>query len=222
MFDEGEIQILWLCGLPYVFKIDTERPKLELLAAPVPTGSRYDGQPVYFSDFVVHRQSAFREFSDLRGRSWAFNESRSHSGYNIVRAHLSGLTAGQKFFARIVESGAHVNSLRMILAGHVDVAAIDSTVLEWVVREQPEIAERIRVIETLGPSPIPPWVVSAGVPIHLRRELRALLLGMDRDSEGGKVLAGGRIDRFVAARDRDYDPIRQMARAAESINIGAA
>jgi phosphonate transport system substrate-binding protein len=222
MFDDGEIQILWLCGLPYISKVAARRPRLELLAMPVPAGSRYRGMPVYFSDLVVHRQSPFKQFSDLRGRSWAFNESRSHSGYNIVRAHLSELTSGQKFFTRMVESGTHVNSLRMILARDVDGAAIDSTVLEWVVREQPEIAHQIRVIGTLGPSPIPPWVISATVATSIRRDVRALLLDMHRDPSGLRVLADGRIDRFVTARDRDYDPIRQMARAAESINLGAA
>jgi phosphonate transport system substrate-binding protein len=222
MFDAGEIQILWLCGLPYVFKVAALRPKLELLAMPVPAGSRYSGRPVYFSDFVVHQQSPFRQFSDLRGRSWAFNEPRSHSGYNVVRAHLSGLRAGQKFFARVVESGAHVKSLRMILAGHVDGAAVDSTVLEWAVQEEPELSEQLRVIGTLGPSPIPPWVVSTTVPSRLRRDLRTLLLDMHRDPSGVRVLADGRIDHFVAAQDRAYDPIRQMAREAQSINLGAA
>ena len=31
---------------------------------------------------------------------WAFNEPRSHSGYNVVRAHLAGLGAYAGFFAQ--------------------------------------------------------------------------------------------------------------------------
>jgi len=222
MFDAGEIQMLWLCGLPYVHKAELLRTRVELLAVPVPIGRRYENRPVYFSEVVVHRQSAYRCFSDLRGRAWAFNEPRSHSGYNVVRAPLAGLGAYAGFFASAVESGAHVNSLRMIVDRRVDCAAIDSTVLEWAAQEQPEISEHLRVIETLGPSPIPPWVISKSVPVHRRRTIRALLLDMHRGPFGMVALNEGRIARFVASNDHDYDPIRRMAQAAAAVALQPA
>src|SRR5215208_286450 len=88
LFDGGEIQLLWLCGLPYVHKADLAESSMELLAVPVPAGERYRAKPVYFSDVVVRRGSPVRLFADLRGSTWAYNERRSHSGYNVVRAHL--------------------------------------------------------------------------------------------------------------------------------------
>ena len=89
LFDADEIQILWLCGLPYVQKAGRSDPRIELLAAPIPTGARYLGRPVYFSDVVVRRDSPYRSLFDLRGAAWAYNEPRSHSGYNVVRAYLA-------------------------------------------------------------------------------------------------------------------------------------
>jgi phosphonate transport system substrate-binding protein len=222
MFDAGEIQVLWLCGLPYVHKAELFCTQVELMAVPVPIGRRYENRPVYFSDVVVHRQSPYRCFSDLRGRVWAFNEPRSHSGYNVVRAHLAGLGAYAGFFASAVESGAHVNSLRMILDRRVDGAAIDSTVLEWAAQEQPEISEHLRVIETLGPSPIPPWVILKSVPFDLRRGIRSLLVDMHEDPIGMETLKEARIGRFVASDDRDYDPIRRMAQSAEPVALQPA
>ena len=44
------------------------------------------------------------------------------------------------FFGEIVESGAHSASVEMILTGRVDGAAIDSTVLEWLLSQRPELA----------------------------------------------------------------------------------
>jgi phosphonate transport system substrate-binding protein len=67
LFDEGKIDILWLCGLPYVDKADLYESEMELLAVPVPAGSRYCGQPVYFSDVIVREKSRFRSFEELRG-----------------------------------------------------------------------------------------------------------------------------------------------------------
>jgi hypothetical protein len=42
---------------------------------------------------------------------------------------------------------------------------------------------------------------------------------MHEDSEGRAVLAHGRIMRFVAAHDIDYDPIRRMADAAATVSL---
>jgi phosphonate transport system substrate-binding protein len=217
LFDAGKIQILWLCGLPYVHKADLRESDMELLAVPVPSGSRYCGQPVYFSDVIVREESPFRRFEELRRAVWAYNEPRSHSGYNVVRAYLAGLGETRGFFGKVVESGTHSMALKMILNSQVDAAAIDSTVLEWAIGQSPEIGEAIRIIAAFGPSPIPPWVISRSVSVSLRRRLRALLLSMHRDPRGKGILAGANLDRFMEAEDHDYDPIRVMARRAEQV-----
>jgi phosphonate transport system substrate-binding protein len=219
LFDNGEIQILWLCGLPYVHKADLGESNMELLAVPVPSSPRYCGQPVYFSDVIVSEESPFRKFAELRGAVWAYNEPRSHSGYNVVRAYLCGLGETRGFFGKIEESGAHTMSLKMILGSKVDGAAIDSTLLEWAIGENPEIGEQVRVIATFGPSPIPPWVISTTVPGNLRRELRALLLAMHTNRRGREMLAHAKLDRFVEAQDQDYDAIRIMAQNAEQVAL---
>jgi len=105
LFDEGQIQILWLCGLPYVHKADLRESDMELLAVPVPADPRYQGRAIYFSDVIVRTESPFKTFAELRRKVWAYNEPRSHSGYNVVRAYLSSLVDGSGFFAKAVESG---------------------------------------------------------------------------------------------------------------------
>src|SRR5262245_53502690 len=91
LLDAGEIQVGWICGLPYIWKADKIEPQLELLAAPVMGLPRYQNRPIYFSDVVVHRDSPFQTFADLRGASWAYNDPHSQSGYNITRYHLATL-----------------------------------------------------------------------------------------------------------------------------------
>jgi len=156
LFDIGEIQILWLCGLPYVDKADLVGNGIELLAVPVPVGARYHERPVYFSDLIVRRESEFESFVDLRGASFAYNEPRSHSGFNVVRAYLAELRQSDGFFGSVVESGAHAKSIAMVLSGAIDCAAIDSTVLEWLIAQRAHLADQLRVVESIGPSPIPP------------------------------------------------------------------
>src|SRR5262249_44567968 len=131
--DRGQIDVCWICGLPYVRKINVESPNIELLAAPLMRHPRYGNKPVYYSDVVVHAGSHYASFHDLRGSTWAFNEAGSHSGYNLVRYHLAVKGRASGYFARVVESGSHQDSLQMILEGAIDATAIDSTVLEMAI-----------------------------------------------------------------------------------------
>jgi len=62
-------------------------------------------------------------------------------------------------------------------------------------------------------------VISRKVSVNLRNELRALLLCMDRHPCGSVILARAKLECFVAAEDRDYDPIRIMARKAEQVSL---
>lgn len=219
MFDRGEIQILWLCGLSYVHKADLADNRIELLAVPVPAGERYGSRPVYFSEVIVRRESSYGAFADLRGAAWAYNEPRSHSGFNVVRARLAEMGESSGFFGKVIEAGAHSRSLEMVLGGLVDGAAIDSTVLRWLAGKRPAVMEQIRIIDALGPNPIPPWVVSRRVDEALRLRLRDLLVNMHCDSAGRRILQNGDLERFVAATDEDYDPIRAMALQAETVSM---
>jgi phosphonate transport system substrate-binding protein len=219
LFDEGAVDVAWLCGLPYAWKADDGGRDVEILAAPVMAAARYGGRAVYFSDVVVRSDSRFRRFEDLRGSVWAYNERRSHSGAGVVRAHLATLGEDGRFFGVVVESGAHQCSIERIVSGEVDASAIDSTVLELEIARRPELDRLLRVIEVLGPSPMPPWVVHRRLPANLRDAVREALLRMHEDASGREALACGRAARFVRASDRDYDAVRQTARLADAVPL---
>jgi phosphonate transport system substrate-binding protein len=105
----------------------------------------------------------------------------------------------------------------MVLDAEADGSAIDSTVLEWEIAQRQEIVSDLRIIRTLGPSPIPPWVVSKSISRDLRAALRGALLNMHQTEAGRRALALGRIERFVRAADGDYNPMRAMARMAAEV-----
>lgn len=219
LLDADQIEVAWICGWPYVLRADRPGSGLELLVAPLMSGARYRGRPVYYSDVIVRRQSPFQAFGDLRGARWAYNEPGSQSGYNITRYTLAQLGAFEGFFSSAVAAGSHQRSIEMVLDGGVDAAAIDSTVLELEQERDGRIATDLRVIASLGPSPIPPFVISRRVDPGLRAALRAVLSEMHLDAAGRQVLERGKIRQLIVVADRAYDIIRQMARAAERVRL---
>ena len=211
-----ENDVCFVCSLPYVvFERQGISPAVPV-AAPVLSGARYGGRPVYFSDVIVRRDSPFRSFLDLRGRSWAYNEPLSHSGYGITRHHLLGLGETDGFFGRVVEAGFHEESIRLVAAGQVDASAIDSQVLAIALRDEPSLGRSLRVIEALGPSPIQPVAVSRRLPPDLRQRIREILVSLHRDPAVRRRLAVGLVERFVAVDAAFYDPIRAMLAASEA------
>ena len=186
----GEAELGFLCGLPYVRQADSPDPRLELLGAPVFRAPRYAGQPVYFSDLVVRANHAAERLDDLCGQRWVYNEPNSHSGYNVLKWRLRSEPA---FFAEELAAGSHAEAIEWVLAGRADVACIDSTVLETM------CPRGLRVIETLGPSPVQPLLVSRRLPGQQRTLLRQRLLSFP---------ATGPVAGFVPVDDAHYDPIR--------------
>lgn len=219
LLDAGEIDIAWICGLPYIRKTATSPAKFILLAAPVPKGERYSDKPVYYSDVIVLKTSAFTTFENLQGAVWAYNEPNSHSGYNLTRWKLASMGAYKGFFGRIVEAGSHQTAIEMVLDGRVDASAIDSTVLEIEQSHQPNLAQKLRKIAILGPSPVPPMVAHARMSTKLQESVKDLLLQMHLDKTGQSCLEKTFWVRFAAVNDQDYEPIRRMASLAERVEL---
>jgi phosphonate transport system substrate-binding protein len=107
----------------------------------------------------------------------------------------------------------------MILNREVDASAIDSTVLELELSRDPSLRSKFRIIDTFGPSPMPPWVVSKNLPAELRETLRKAFVMMDQEPAGRALLSRGHMIRFARVEDRDYDPIREMARKAANVQL---
>src|SRR6266550_3364745 len=211
----GSVGVAFLCGLPYV-RLCAEQPgMLRPLAAPVLDEARYQDRPVYFSDVIVGRDSLFRSFDDLRGQSWAYNEAGSFSGWLLVRHHLLQMGETESFFGRVTFTGRHQESIRKVVEGAVDAAAIDSHVLGVERLRNPELVSQLRVIASFGPSTIPLVVATDCVPATLQAQIGAALCELGGDAGSRRLLASGLIRRFTPIDDRAYDDIRQKLAAMD-------
>ena len=84
-----------------------------------------------------------------------------------------------------------------------------------MVEEDPTVGERTKVILKSPPFGMPPIVVPRQIDPDLKQQLLSVLLHMDADAEGRKVLASLRIDRFVVPDDALFDSVREASRVWE-------
>jgi phosphonate transport system substrate-binding protein len=134
-------------------------------------------------------------------------------GLSPPRAFCRGNTNG--YFGRIVEAAWHEKALRLIAGGAVDAAAIDYQVLPVALRTQPELAARMRIIDTLGPPTIQLVIAARRLPQRLQTDLRAFLLDLANDPVGRPHLDRALVQGFEPVNERSYNDIRTMLAATE-------
>ena len=200
-----EADVAFMCAPSFIWLRDLQPPPVELLGVlPVFDDDRNQGKPIYFCDVVLRNDAPIHAFSELEGGSWEYNDACSLSGYYSLLDKLAQSGADEGFFDNILCSGFHLNSIEAVLSGEADAAAIDSNVLRIRFREAPDLRYKLRVIESWGPYPIQPVVVSTVLNPELKQRLRAAFLATEQDQQTRRTLKQFGLSRFVAADLEDY------------------
>jgi len=200
-----EADLAFMCTPSFVWLRELRPPPVELIGvSPVFDDERNLGRPVYFCDVVVRNDSPIHSFADLEGGSWAYNDACSLSGYYSLLNKLAAAGADESYFDRVFCSGSHLNSIEAVLQGEADAAAIDSNVLRIGFREEPALRERLRVIESWGPFPIQPVVVSSALHPGLKERLRTAFLSTEEDQRTRSIMQRFGLTHFVAVSQEDY------------------
>lgn len=215
MLEDGTLHCGFICGMPYVMLHDRPQPVAQLVVAPIMKAPRYKGQPKYFSDLIVRKDSPYQSIHDLKGKTYVYNDELSNSGYNMPRFRLLQLGLTHGFFGKVIRSGSHEESIRMVAAGEADASFVDSLVLDFDREKGFGHAREVRVLESVGPAGVCPLAASAKMPAELRDQLQQALAHMHEDAEGRKILDEALLERFAVADDSNYDDIRAMMEAAD-------
>jgi phosphonate transport system substrate-binding protein len=208
MMLQDELDIAFICGLPFARRHQEVSTQLQALVAPVMQASRYENLPVYFSDIIVKADSNLHCFDDLAGKTLCYNDPGSNSGYNLVRKRLIESGYPSNFFSKIIQSGAHQRSIRLVIEGKADCSAIDSTVLEQELRDYSELAEHFRIIDAIGPCPMPPIVIAQRLDSELIKYLQKALCQPDAELQAAMEKA--HIECYVAVQSEDYEVLAKM------------
>lgn len=207
MLSRGEIDLAFLCSGPYA--LDKDRYGFELVAAPEVSGTHF-----YQSYLIVNSQSSFSSLDDLKGKTFAFTDPDSNTGYLVPLYWLSAMNERpDTFFSKTIFTYSHDNSIQAVSRGLVDGAAVDGLVWEYFHKRDPATTSSTRVIKQSDRYGIPPLVSTRDLPGNVRDEVRRVLFSMHLDEDGRRILNQLMIDRFVEPDDKWYDSIRAMLKS---------
>ncbi|MEN0063191.1 MAG: PhnD/SsuA/transferrin family substrate-binding protein [Myxococcota bacterium] len=177
-FARGEADVGFICAPSYLsLRAQPSRSIVGLGVAPLFDDSRNAGQPVYYATVVVRRDHPAKSISDLHGGCFGYNDPVSLSGWWGMASALASLgTSPSRFFGRVRLTGSHAGSIEALVRKTVDAITIDSTLLTLAaVGASPRLPADVRVLTSIGPFPIQPIVVRAGVARTTRAIIRDAL-----------------------------------------------
>jgi phosphonate transport system substrate-binding protein len=173
---------------------------------------QWHGNTSYTSRIYVRKESGLKTLEELRGKTIAFVDPSSTSGYVYPMVMLieKGLVQNKDpktFFKEFVFSGSHDAGLQALLHGHVDAFASFDQAREQYLKDP---AEREKLIYIAESAPIPEGGICArdGLDPALVAKVRAALLSMKGPTYAPVLRALYDIDGFEPAEDREYQPVR--------------
>ena len=172
----------------------------------------WHGKSSFTSRIFVRKDTGINALEALRGKTMAFVDPTSTSGYiyPMVLLIQRGLVKDRDpktFFREVMFAGAHDAAMRALLNGHVDsIASFD------MAREQylTDPAEREKLTFVAETPPIPEAGIAArdGLDPAAIARVRGALLQMRGPAYAALLKRMYDIDGFEPAEDRDYDPVR--------------
>ena len=175
--------------------------------------NQWHGKTTFTSRIYVRKDSGITTVEGLRGKTIAFVDPASSSGYIypmvlLIQRGLVKSRDPKTFFREVVYSGAHDASLRALLNGHVDAIASFDMAREQYLKDP---AERERIGWVAESPPIPEAGIAArdGLSPALVARVRAALLKMQGPAYAEVLKKMYDIDGFEPADDKEYDPVRQ-------------
>ena len=172
----------------------------------------WHGKSSFTARIYVRRESGIKSVEELRGKTMAFVDPASSSGYiyPMVLLVQRGLVTNRDpktFFKEVVFSGAHDASMRALLNGHVDAIASFDLAREQYLKDP---AERERIVVVAETPAIPEAGIAArdGLDPALVARVRAALLQIRGPAHAALLKRLYEIDGFDDADDREYDSVR--------------
>ena len=191
---DGKIDFTRLGPASYV-AAKAQNPDLTVLAM-----EKKNGVKSFKGVICVRTDSDISEIGQLKGRSFAFGNSKSTLGRYFAQLNLMRAGVYARDLARFEYLGRHDKVGRAVGSGLFDAGALEETTFQKLV----EKGVPIRAVATFSNS-TRPWVGRAGMAPEVRRALSQALLRLTNPA----ALRALRFDGFSKGADSDYEPTRQ-------------
>lgn len=181
----------------------------------------YDGKPEYFAVTVTHPDSGINSLADLKGKTFAFGDKGSTSGYLIPLHHL--MTQGldpEKYFSKVIYT-SHQAIETQVTQRTLDAGADYNRNRNAMIEQGLIKAENSKIIWTSAPLPNDALAVRQGLASDKAfvARLQAALNDVGAQLKSQPNLLPPHYTGFVARDNAFYKPIRDAGLATGKLQV---
>ncbi len=209
-------EVGWLGPKAYVEASNNNYANVE----PIAQMRAQSGSLGYRSCLIAHSDSDIFSPEDIGGKTFAFNDPNSTSGYLLpMTFFITEMSVDPKrHFSKVTFSGSHEASVLAVANKKVEVASTNLPDMQQLTREGKVARGALRVIWVSKLIPNDPVVVRKDLPASLRSAIQESLTTMKQRSpeafaQAGAFFGGG----FVPVDDGKYQIVRDMNDAAKKL-----
>ena len=186
---------------------------------PLVANKEVDGQMGYHSILIVKGDSPYKKMEDLKGKTMAWADANSTSGYLIplVSLRAAGIEP-DKYFGKTLFSGGHEQSVLGVINGQFDSAFTWSSKghnagqIRAMVDRGVLKMDQFRVVWESPLIPNPLVVVRKDMPEDMKRELRQFWVDLYKvNPKVAEAAARGKTAGFVEVGHEMYKPVLDAA-----------
>lgn len=175
----------------------------------------YDGKPEYHAIFITHPDSGINSVNDLKGRTFAFGDKGSTSGYLIPLHYF--MTQGinpDSYFSKVLNA-KHQAIETQVTQGVLDAGADYNRNRNAMIEQGLIKAERSKVIWQSAPLPNDAFAVSSTLYADkpLVSKLQTTLANVGQELKNNPALLPAHYTGFVGSNNSVYKPIRDAGLA---------
>lgn len=202
----GQVDIAYLSSFPYA--LATSKMKLHLIALPWQFGS-----PTYHGIIFTLKTSNIHSIKDLKGKTFAFGDVGSTSGYLLPRGLMlqNGINP-DKDLAHSYNVGAADAVVKAVAHHAADAGAGYDGVLQLTYSHDLQKVKLFRVIAKTIEVPNGVYVAPPNMKPALLKRIRYVFMHMADDPAGRAAMKAAENDKMVIANDRMFDQVRKIAK----------
>ncbi|MBT2374071.1 phosphate/phosphite/phosphonate ABC transporter substrate-binding protein [Pseudomonas fluorescens] len=208
-----ELLLTQTCGYPLMTQL---RGQVRLIGRPryeLPDSSAGN----HCSLLLTRDDNPRTTLADFFGSRGVINSEDSNSGMNLLRERLAPLHHQGRFFASVVISGGHRDSLRWLREDRADLAAIDSVTFAYLARFAPEEVAGLRIVTRSAISPTLPYIGARGLSDEYILQVRQAMNQALQDQPQVVEILG--VQEVLPASEADYRVLLDYRQQAQALGF---
>jgi phosphonate transport system substrate-binding protein len=174
------------------------------------------GDLTYEGVIFARKDSGIKNLSDLKGKTIAFNEQTSTSGYlypvsMLIKAGINPRAKSDGGDLKQVYFAGAQGVVPAVMHGQADAGAIFAEGIRLSLPNEADQAQ-VRIIARTPPIPNGMFVARGDLDPAIISKLKSAMADLNTDPAGKAAEAKMRVEKWVPADDALFDPVRQTAR----------